>query len=111
MSASHLVAIVRNPEKAASLSQRGIAVRQAACTNEAVLTTALQGIDKLLFISSNEVGQRNIIQAAIAAKVKFIAYASLLHADKSPSALADEHIETEKMLAETGIPHSLLRNS
>ncbi len=53
---------------------------------------------------------RNVIQAAIAAKVKFIAYTSLLHADKSPLALADEHIETEKMLAESGIPHTLLRN-
>ncbi|EBA4960464.1 SDR family oxidoreductase [Salmonella enterica subsp. enterica] len=113
--ASHLVAIVRNPKKAAPLSQRGIAVRQADYANEAALTTALQGVDKLLFISSSEVGQRtaqhrNVIQAAIAAKVKFIAYTSLLHADKSPLALADEHIETEKMLAESCIPHTLLRN-
>ncbi|EBP9655486.1 SDR family oxidoreductase [Salmonella enterica] len=113
--ASHLVAIVRNPKKAAPLSQRGIAVRQADYANEAALTTALQGVYKLLLISSSEVGQRtaqhrNVIQAAIAAKVKFIAYTSLLHADKSPLALADEHIETEKMLAESGIPHTLLRN-
>ncbi|ECH8835193.1 SDR family oxidoreductase [Salmonella enterica subsp. enterica] len=113
--ASHLVAIVRNPKKAAPLSQRGIAVRQADYANEAALTTALQGVDKLLLISSSEVGQRtaqhrNVIQAAIAAKVKFIAYTSLLHADKSPLALADEHIETEKMLAESGISHTLLRN-
>lgn len=101
--------------KAAPLSQRGIAVRRADYANEAALTTALQGVDKLLLISSSEVGQRtaqhrNVIQAAIAAKVKFIAYTSLLHADKSPLALADEHIETEKMLAESGIPHTLLRN-
>lgn len=113
--ASHLIAIVRNPKKAAPLSQRGIAVRRADYANEAALTTALQGVDKLLLISSSEVGQRtaqhrNVIQAAIAAKVKFIAYTSLLHADKSPLALADEHIETEKMLAESGIPHTLLRN-
>ncbi|EDB3390282.1 SDR family oxidoreductase [Salmonella enterica subsp. enterica] len=113
--ASHLIAIVRNPKKAAPLSQRGIAVRQADYANEAALTTALQGVDKLLLISSSEVGQRtaqhrNVIQAAIAAKVKFIAYTSLLHADKSPLALADEHIETEKMLAESGISHTLLRN-
>lgn len=113
--ASRLVAIVRNPKKAAPLSQRGIAVRLADYANEAALTTALQGVDKLLLISSSEVGQRtaqhrNVIQAAITAKVKFIAYTSLLHADKSPLALADEHIETEKMLAESGIPHTLLRN-
>ncbi|SUH68095.1 NADPH:quinone oxidoreductase 2 [Salmonella enterica subsp. enterica serovar Madelia] len=54
--ASHLVAIVRNSKKAAPLSQRGIAVRQADYANEAALTTALQGVDKLLLISSSEVG-------------------------------------------------------
>lgn len=113
--ASRIVAIVRNPQKAAPLSQRGIAVRQADYANEAALTSALQGVNKLLLISSSEVGQRtaqhrNVIQAAIAAKVKFIAYTSLLHADKSPLALADEHVATEKLLAESGIPYALLRN-
>ncbi|KUE40062.1 quinone oxidoreductase, partial [Salmonella enterica subsp. enterica serovar Kentucky] len=67
--------------------QRGfVSVIRLANGNPA-LTTALQGVDKLLLISSSEVGQRtaqhrNVIQAAIAAKVKFIAYTSLLHADK-----------------------------
>lgn len=51
--ASHLVAIVRNPKKAAPLSQRGIAVRLADYANEAALTTTLQGVDKLLLISSS----------------------------------------------------------
>ncbi len=44
------------------------------------------------------------------AGVKFIAYTSLLHADKSPLGLADEHIETEKMPADSGIVYTLLRN-
>lgn len=42
--------------------------------------------------------------------MKFIAYTSLLHADTSPLGLADEHIETEKMLAVSGIAYTLLRN-
>lgn len=37
-------------------------------------------------------------------------YTSLLHADTSPLGLADEHIETEKMLADSGIVYTLLRN-
>lgn len=53
---------------------------------------------------------RNVINAAKTAGVKFIAYTSLLHADKSPLGLADEHIETEKMLADSGIVYTLLRN-
>ena len=113
--ASQIVAIVRNPAKATALSQQGITVRQADYSDEAAFTTALQGIDKLLLISSSEVGQRapqhrNVINAAKAAHVKFIAYTSLLHADTSPLGLADEHVATEKMLAESGIAYALLRN-
>ncbi|MEW9205131.1 SDR family oxidoreductase [Citrobacter werkmanii] len=113
--ASQIVAIVRNPSKATALSQQGITVRQADYSDEAALTAALQGIDKLLLISSSEVGQRapqhhNVINAAKAAHVKFIAYTSLLHADASPLGLADEHVATEKMLAESGIAYALLRN-
>lgn len=113
--ASQIVAIVRNPAKATALSQQGIIVRQADYSDEAALTAALQGIDKLLLISSSEVGQRapqhrNVINAAKAAHVKFIAYTSLLHADTSPLGLADEHVATEKMLAESGIGYALLRN-
>ncbi len=51
-----------------------------------------------------------MINAAKAAGVKFIAYTSLLHADTSPLGLADEHIATEKMLADSGIAYALLRN-
>lgn len=113
--ASQIVAIVRNPAKATALSQQGITVRQADYSDEAAFTTALQGIDKLLLISSSEVGQRapqhrNVINAAKAAHVKFIAYTSLLHADRSPLGLADEHVATEKMLAQSGIAYVLLRN-
>ncbi|MDM3123365.1 SDR family oxidoreductase [Citrobacter sp. Cf125] len=112
---SQIVAIVRNPAKATALSQQGITVRQADYSDEAAFTTALQGIDKLLLISSSEVGQRapqhrNVINAAKAAHVKFIAYTSLLHADTSPLGLADEHVATEQMLAESGIAYALLRN-
>ena len=113
--ADQVVAIVRNPAKAESLSQKGVVVRQADYGDEAALTAALQGVDKLLLISSSEVGQRavqhrNVINAAKAAGVKFIAYTSLLHADTSPLGLADEHIATEKMLADSGIAYALLRN-
>ncbi|MCU6665717.1 SDR family oxidoreductase [Silvania hatchlandensis] len=113
--ASQLVAIVRNPAKAEALSQQGVDVRQADYTDQAAFTTALAGVDKLLLISSSEVGQRtpqhlNVINAAQAAGVKFIAYTSLLHADTSPLALHVEHVETENALAASGIPYALLRN-
>ncbi|ENM2867156.1 SDR family oxidoreductase [Citrobacter koseri] len=113
--ASQIAAIVRNPAKADALTRLGVTVRQADYSDEAAFTAALQGIDRLLLISSSEVGQRaaqhrNVVNAAIAANVKFIAYTSLLHADRSPLGLHVEHVETEKMLADSGIPYALLRN-
>ncbi|MFZ4148835.1 SDR family oxidoreductase [Enterobacter ludwigii] len=113
--ANQIVAIVRNPAKAEALRQQGITVRQGDYADESTLTSAFKGVDKLLLISSSEVGQRatqhqNVINAAKAADVKFIAYTSLLHADKSPLGLHVEHVATEKALAESGIPYALLRN-
>ncbi|WNP34235.1 SDR family oxidoreductase [Enterobacter kobei] len=113
--ASQIVAVVRNPAKADALAQQGIVVRQGDYGDEAALTRALDGVEKLLLISSSEVGQRavqhrNVINAAKAAGVGFIAYTSVLHADTSPLGLAAEHIETENMLAASGIPYALLRN-
>ena len=113
--ANQIVAIVRNPAKAEALSKQGLIVRQGDYNDQAALTQALAGVEKLLLISSSEVGQRaaqhrNVINAAKAAGVKFIAYTSLLHADTSPLGLHVEHVETEKLLAESGIPFALLRN-
>ncbi|KNC12288.1 quinone oxidoreductase [Klebsiella sp. RIT-PI-d] len=113
--ASQLVAIVRDPAKADALKQQGIVIRQADYADEAALTLALKDVEKLLLISSSEVGQRaiqhqNAINAAVAAGVQFIAYTSLLHADTSPLGLHTEHVITEKALAASGIPYTLLRN-
>ncbi|ELY3759248.1 SDR family oxidoreductase [Cronobacter universalis] len=115
VAAQEIVAIVRNPAKAAALSAKGVQVRAADYNDAAALTAALAGVEKLLLISSSEVGQRapqhrNVIDAAKTAGVKLIAYTSLLHADRSPLGLADEHVATEQMLADAGIPYVLLRN-
>lgn len=113
--AQDIVAIVRNPAKAQALVQKGVQVREADYGNSAALVQALQGVEKLLLISSSEVGQRapqhrNIINAAKSAGVQLIAYTSLLHADTSPLGLRAEHIETENDLAQSGIPFVLLHN-
>lgn len=113
--ANQIVAFARDVKKGASLSQKGVLVRQADYNDKASLITALQGVDKLLLISSSEVGKRtiqhrNVIEAAKSADVQFIAYTSILHADRSPLSLHVEHVETEKMLADSGISYTLLRN-
>ncbi|MDW2742537.1 SDR family oxidoreductase [Atlantibacter subterraneus] len=113
--AQDLVAIVRNPAKAQALADQGVQVREADYGNPAALASALQGVEKLLLISSSEVGQRavqhrNIIDAAKSAGVKLIAYTSLLRADTSPLGLHVEHVDTENYLAQSGVPYVLLRN-
>lgn len=113
--ASDIVAIVRNEEKAKDLAARGINIAVAAYDDEAALKSALNGVDRLVFVSASEVGKRveqhsNIIAAAKEAGVSFIAYTGLLNLDSSELFLAPEHQATEKMLAESGIDHANLRN-
>ncbi|QBK05012.1 SDR family NAD(P)-dependent oxidoreductase [Hylemonella gracilis] len=113
--ASSIVAIVRDPAKATAWAARGVQVRQGDYTQPAALAQALQGVDKLLLISSSEVGQRtaqhrNVIDAARQAGVKLVAYTSILRADSSPLGLAREHRETEALLRGSGLSHVLLRN-
>ena len=108
----NLVALVRSPDKASDLN---IEARPFDYTKSAALSDSLQDVDHLLLISGSEIGQRkiqhqNIIEAAQAAGVKWIVYTSLLHADTSSLSLAEEHVETEKMLKESGIPHTILGN-
>jgi NAD(P)H dehydrogenase (quinone) len=113
--ASEIAALVRRPEAAEKLTALGVTPRMGDYTDPAALSAAMDGIEKLLLISSSEVGQRapqhrNVIDAAKRAGVSLIAYTSLLRADSSPLALAAEHVETEAYLAESGVPHVLLRN-
>jgi NAD(P)H dehydrogenase (quinone) len=112
MSSGHIIALVRSAAKAKAL---GIEIREADYTKPHALVNALKGIDQLLLISSNEIGQRvthhkNVIEAAKKAGVKWIVYTSLLHADTSTLTLAPEHLETEQALKASGIPFTILRN-
>lgn len=113
--ANQIVAAVRNPEKIADLAEKGAQVRQADYSDLDSLVAAMQGVEKVLLVSSSEVGQRveqhrNVIHAAKEAGVALIAYTSILNADTSPLILAKEHVATENLLAESGVPHVLLRN-
>lgn len=107
-----LVALVRSPEKASNL---GVGTRKFDYNNRDGLTESLKGIDRLLLISSNEIGQRakqhlNVIEAAWENGVKWIVYTSLLHADKSSLSLATEHHTTEQAIIDSGIDYTILRN-
>ncbi|PJX14593.1 NAD(P)-dependent oxidoreductase [Halomonas sp. 141] len=113
--AERIVAAVRNVEKAQPLAERGVHVRQANYDDPESWQAALQGAEKVLLISSSEIGQRvdqhrAVIEAAKRQGVALLAYTSLLHADSSPLGLAQEHRETEALIHASGVPYVLLRN-
>ena len=107
-----IVALVRSPERATKL---GVEIRKFDYSNRDGLTDSLKGIDRLLLISSNEIGQRakqhlNVIESAWKNGVKWIVYTSLLRADKSSLSLAPEHHTTEQAIIDSGIDYTILRN-
>lgn len=106
---------VRNPQKASAWAAQGVQVRKADYSQPETLTSALAGADKVLLISSSEVGQRltqhtAVIEAAKKAGAKLLVYTSILHGEQSPLLLAQEHQATEKAIRASGIPFVFLRN-
>ena len=55
---SNIVAAVRNPVRASNLAARGVEIREADYTKPDTLSKAFDGVEKLLLVSSSEVGQR-----------------------------------------------------
>jgi NAD(P)H dehydrogenase (quinone) len=92
-----------------------VTVREADYSRPETLGAALAGVNRLLLVSSSELGQlaaqhRNVITAAQTAAVSRIAYTSMLNADDSTSPLAGEHRESERALREADMPFTLLGN-
>lgn len=117
VSPDQLAVSVRDPGKAAGLSARGIEVRQGDFDRPETLEQAFSGIDRLLIISADGDNDARIrqhthaVEAAAKAKVGFIAYTSVGHAQESSLFLAPVHSHTEKAILATGIPYSFLRNN
>lgn len=110
-----VVALVRDPGKAADLAAAGVQVRVADYAKPETLGPALAGVEKLLLISSSEVGKRAeqhlaVVKAAKKEGVRLIAYTSILHAGTSKLLLAAEHKATEDAIRASGLPYVFLRN-
>ncbi|PTE13515.1 SDR family oxidoreductase [Pseudogemmobacter blasticus] len=108
--ATDVIALARDPKKAADL---GVPARAFDYTK--VNPLALQGVDVLVLISSNDFDDRAgqhkaVIAAARAAGVGRIVYTSLLKGAQSPMILAQDHIATEIELRAAGVPATILRN-
>lgn len=111
---AEIVALARDPGALADYAEKGVHVREADYDNPDSLRGALKGVDRVLLISGNAVGQRerqhgNVIEAAEAAGVSYLAYTSVLNAQASKLMLAPEHVATEKLLEKSGLNYDVLR--
>jgi NAD(P)H dehydrogenase (quinone) len=107
-----IVALARDPGKGSGL---GVEIRAADYRKPETLAPALQGVGRLVLISSGDFDGRfaqhlNVIRAAQAAGVGHIVYTSILKGLASPMVIAEDHKETEKAIASSGIPSTMLRN-
>ena len=116
--AKNIIATVRDAKKGEKLKEKGIEIRIADYSKPETLKEAFKGVDKLLFISGipgqavpRDVQHKNVIEAAKACGIKYIAYTSLINCEKNPAILSGDHKATEKMLKECGIKYTLLRNN
>jgi NAD(P)H dehydrogenase (quinone) len=110
----NVVALARNAGALADYAEKGVHVREADYDDPASLEDALRDVDRVLMISGNAVGQRerqhgNVIEAAKAAGVSYLAYTSVLNAQASKLLLAAEHVLTENLLAKSGLNYDVLR--
>lgn len=116
--ATQVAALARSEEKAAGLKARGVDVRIGDFNDTASLNAAMQGITKVLLISTVS-EQRlqehiNVVDAAKRAGVKHILYTGIAMKDINTSAikaLMNSHFETEDYIKQSGLTYTLLRNS
>ncbi|KUJ38146.1 SDR family oxidoreductase [Streptomyces sp. MI02-2A] len=112
--ADQITAVVRTPEKAADLAERGVRIAVADYNFPETFDGLFSAGDKVLLISGNEVDRDRVAQhkvvlgAAEAADVALLAYTSA--PGTLTAALADDHRATEEAVLASGVPYVLLRN-
>ncbi|RYY19499.1 MAG: SDR family oxidoreductase, partial [Cytophagaceae bacterium] len=120
LSPSAIAVLVRDPAKAADLQTQGVAIKQGDYNDYASLEAAFAGVEKLFLVSSNDIPNRvpqhtNAINAAKAAGVKHVVYTSFQRKTEDGSSaaafIAEAHLATEKLLQESGLTYTILKNA
>lgn len=117
---NQLAVLVRDPAKAKAWAAQGIEVRQGDYGDLGSLERAFRGIEKLYFVSGNDVEHRtaqqaNVVAAAKTAGVSLVIYTSFQRKNEtanSPLAfLSEAHLETERLLEASGLNYTFLRHN
>lgn len=111
-----VVLTTRRPEALADVAAEGVQVRRADFDDPASLQAALAGVDRLLVISTDVVGERvrqhrDAFAAAARAGVQHVVYTSMLHPtpDHPSAPLSRDHRASEEALRGDGLAWSILR--
>lgn len=110
-----IIAGTRKPDE---LQIAGVETRKSDLAEPASIAAALQGVDRMLLISTDVIGEvrrtlhTNAIDAAKAAGVKHIVYTSMPHPEPgSIIPMADDHYPTEQAIKASGLEYTILRAS
>jgi NAD(P)H dehydrogenase (quinone) len=112
-----LILVTRDPDRVSDLAARGLDVRRGDFDEPAGLEEAFAGADRMLLISTRDVGRRadqhaTAIRAAGRAGVTHVVYTSSDGVDSgSPALIAPDHRRTEELLVESGLDYTIMRNS
>lgn len=113
-----MVVATRDPSKLTDVAARGVRVRAADFDDPGSLRAAFAGVDRLLIISGDAVGQRaeqhaRAIDAAAAAGVGQVLYTSIVRPEPGNPILVipDDHRRTEEHMRASGLAWTALRNS
>jgi NAD(P)H dehydrogenase (quinone) len=116
--AEDLVFLSRTPENLADFAQSGAHVRRADFDDPSTLAAAMEGGERMLLISTVRVGSRvaqhtAAVEAAKAQGVRHVVYTSLLgvRTPGNPSVEGFDHIATERMIEQSGLAWTFLRDS
>ena len=120
VAASQISVLARDEAKATELKSQGIDVKIGNYDDLGSLRLAMQGIETMLLISSSEMTKSravqhiNAIKAAKENGVKHIIYTGFMRTHEDPESplwfIAEDHVETEKYLKESGITYTLFDN-
>ncbi len=117
VSATDVVASVREPAKARALAPLGVEVRPGDFDKPDTLVRSFDGADRLLLVSASGIDHerraaqhRNAIRAAVKAGVGHVFYTSLLPGDGSVAFVMKAHLDTEADLKSSGLRFTILRN-
>lgn len=120
VSANEIVALVRDAKSADDFKKEGIGIAIGDYDNYRSLVSAFKGIEKLLFISGNDIQNRdsqhqNIVNAAKETRIKHIVYTSFQSKNETETSplwlVSKSHLQTEKWLKESGIDYTILKNN